>query len=149
MTIDADLDRLTAQVKRHEGLRLRAYVDTVGKITIGYGRNLEDAGISTDEAEMLLAHDLDRVMRELEGRFAWFFVLDSVRQAVLVNMGFQLGMAGLSKFSQTLAAIVAKEYGQAADLMMDSKWARQVPRRAAELAAMMRTGQWPHIELPE
>lgn len=135
-------ERLRAQLVRHEGLRLKPYLDTVGKLTIGIGRNLHDVGITVDEAHYLLSGDLEQVVTGLLSRYPWFSALDSVRQAVLVNMGFNLGLGGLASFTRTLAAVEHRQYGQAADFMMDSKWARQVGARAGELAAQMKTGKW-------
>ena len=128
------------QLIRHEGLELRAYVDTVGKVTIGVGRNLTDVGISRAEALTLLQNDLATVDRGLSQQAPWFVTLDSVRRKVLVDMAFNLGVAGLLKFTRTLAAVQAGRYDEAATLMLQSKWARQVKARAVTLAAMMRSG---------
>lgn len=136
-------DRLRDQLVRHEALRLRPYVDTVGKLTIGVGRNLDDTGITPDEAMYLLSGDIDRATRGLVARYPnWFPALDPVRQAVLVNMAFNLGQAGLASFTHTLASIARGEYVQAASQILESKWARQVGARARELSAQMRTGEW-------
>ncbi len=143
MTTLLDRERLRAQLVRHEGLRLKAYIDTVGKLTIGYGRNLDDVGITTDEAHYLLSGDLDRVIRGLTARYPWFVDLDPVRQAVIVNMGYNMGLGKLATFVRMLAAVSHKQYGQASDEMIDSDWHKQVGVRAVELAAQMRTGTWP------
>lgn len=134
------LDIALPQIKRHEGLRLHPYRDTVGKLTVGYGRNLDDLGITGEEAEALLENDLGRVMRRLAPLPA-FRDLDDVRQAVLINMAFNLGYGGLLKFKRMWAAIEAADYDEAARQMLDSLWARQVGRRATELADMMQTGE--------
>lgn len=138
-----DRDHLTAQLIRHEGLRLFLYIDTVGKPTIGVGRNVEDVGISQDEAMALLDHDIDRVVRGLTNAYSgWFLKLDPVRQAALVNMAFNLGLKGFGGFKEMIAAIDRGEMDAAADQMLASKWAQQTGHRAAELAEQMRTGQW-------
>jgi lysozyme len=141
-TAGPDRDRLRTQLKRHEGLRLHPYRDSVGVLTIGYGRNLEATGINEDEAEYLLSHDIDRAVRGLLARYAWFGALDPVRQAVLVNMAFNLGLSSLAGFTGTLAAVASGDYETAAAHMLASKWAAQVGGRARELAVQMRTGQW-------
>ena len=133
-------DALRRQLIRHEGMRLRAYRDTVGKWTIGVGRNLDDLGITEEEAMYLLDHDMQRVEREVRAAIPWFFELDDARQMVLCNMAFNLGIAGLMGFRATLTAIKNRDYAGAAGLMLDSKWARQVGHRAAELASIMRDG---------
>jgi lysozyme len=138
-----DRSQLRAQLTRHEGLRLKAYRDTVGKLTIGVGRNLDDVGITDHEAAYLLSGDIDRAVRGLFARYpAWFPKLDPVRQAVLVNMAFNLGLTGLAGFRRTLDCVARGQYGEASDAMLESKWADQVGQRAVELAAQMRTGAW-------
>lgn len=143
MTPDEHRARLRAQLKRHEGVRLKPYRDTVGKLTIGYGRNLDDVGVAQHEADYLLSGDIDRAVKGLVARYpSWFPQLDPVRQAVLVNMAFNLGLSRLAGFTRTLACVARGQYGEASDHMLDSKWAQQVHHRAVELAAQMRTGEW-------
>lgn len=131
---------LKEQLRRDEGFRLKPYRDTVGKLTIGCGRNLDDKGISGAEALMLLDNDIAEVTASLQG-FPWFRALDEVRQGVLVNMGF-MGIGKLLEFRQMIAALEALDYEQAAAEMLDSTWAGQVKGRAIRLAQQMRTGEW-------
>jgi lysozyme len=135
------MQTLIEQLKRDEGLRLKPYQDTVGKLTIGYGRNLVDKGISEEEAEMLLIDDVLYLRNRLT-RYPWFLVLNEPRQEVIINMAYNLGMTGLLGFKRMIAALNAHNYSLAADEMLDSRWARQVGRRADELALQMRTGYW-------
>ncbi len=137
-----DRAKLRQQLMRHEGLRLKSYIDTVGKLTIGYGRNLDDVGITRDEAAYLLSGDISTAIQGLVTRYPWFDRLDPVRQAALVNMGFNLGATKLAGFKHTLAAIERGQYGDASTRMLDSLWATQVGQRAVELAAQIRTGEW-------
>jgi lysozyme len=130
------------QLKRDEGLRLTAYKDSLGKTTIGYGRCLETEGITRDEAEYLLHNDVLRVCAALDAALPWMRNLDDARRAVLQNMGFNMGLAGLLGFRNTLALIQAGEYDKAADAMLQSRWAEQVGARAQRLSQQMRTGQW-------
>ena len=131
-------------IKRHEGLRLRPYTCTSGRLTIGWGRNLDDNGITEAEAEMMFGEDYARAEREAESLMGQQWRrLDEVRQAVLIDMAFNLGGAGLAKFRNTLAAVRRGAWHQAAVEMQDSRWARQVGHRASRLATMMQTGQWP------
>lgn len=131
---------LKDQLIAHEGLRLKPYADTVGKLTIGVGRNLDDAGISTHEAMILLEHDIEAVEHDLDQRLPWWRGLTEARQLVLADMCFNLGIARLQGFRNTLAAIQAGDYESAADGMLASKWAEQVGKRAHRLAKMMRDG---------
>ncbi len=125
---------------RHEGLRLTPYRCTAGKLTIGIGRNLDDAGISEAEARLMLRNDIVSAEAELRRAFRWFDRLSPLRQQVLVNMAFNLGLPRLQHFRRMLTAIEQGHYSRAAAEMLDSRWARQVKGRATELARWMRTG---------
>ncbi len=137
------IDSAHALIKLHEGLRLTPYRDTVGKLTIGYGRNLDDRGITQRDAETMLRDDVADARMALASALSWFPELDPVRRAVLVDMAFNLGPAGLLKFGRTLSAVEQGDYETAAAEMLDSKWAGQVGQRATRLSEMMRTGEWP------
>lgn len=127
---------------RHEGLRLKPYRDIRNKLTIGIGRNLEDVGITREEALLLLDHDIARVRHEVERAFPWFSRLNPARKDVVLNMVFNLGLSRFRRFRKTIAAIKARDWEQAAREMLASLWARQVGRRARELAEMMRRGKY-------
>ena len=135
-----DRQLLRSQLERHEGLRLRVYKDTVGVNTIGYGRNLDDVGISRDEADFMLDNDIDCVEKSLQ-TVDEYVDLDRVRQTVIANLCFNVGFRGLMNFSRMWQAIARQDYDSAAREMLDSKWARQVGIRATELAGIMRTGK--------
>ena len=123
-----------------EGLRLKPYRCTAGKLTIGVGRNLDDVGISGEEALYLLKHDIDRAERACAEAFDFWPTLPGARKMVLVNMAFNLGINGLLKFQRTLDAVRYGDYALAAQRMIDSKWAKQVGARADRLAKIMETG---------
>ena len=131
------LSDLMGQLLEDEGERLKPYRDTVGKLTIGVGRNLDDMGISHDEALYLLRNDVEKVLGQLAEGLPWWPTLDEARQGVLANMAFQLGYAGLMQFHQTLSFIEEHEYRKAAEAMRGSKWYLQVPKRAERLATIM------------
>ena len=133
------------QIKRHEGLVLHAYEDSLGYLTIGYGRLIDRAkhgGISEAEAEYLLQNDVSIVLSALHRNIPFFDSLCVARQAVLVNMAFQMGIQGVQKFKKTLSLVEMGDYDGAADGMLKSLWAKQTPNRAAEMAEQMRTGKW-------
>ena len=121
--------------------RLKPYRDSVGKLTIGYGRNLDDRGITDAEALYLLRNDIVDVKHELDEHLPWWRQLDDVRQRVIADMCFNMGLAGLLTFHQTIAFVHAGQYPAASAGMLNSRWARQVGRRARRLAQMMETGQ--------
>lgn len=133
-------DVLMAELKRDEGIRLKPYRDTVGKLTIGVGRNLDDVGISPEEATALLQNDIANVTKALDGALPWWSGLDEVRQRVLANMAFNMGIRTLLTFKQTLGHVQAGRYLEAAQAMLQSKWSQQVGPRAERLAVMMRDG---------
>lgn len=136
-------DELFRLIRKNEGLRLKPYVDTVGKITVGYGRNLTDRGISLIEAENFLMRDVGEVTDALKIQFPWMIDLDPIRLAVMVDMAYNMGIMGLATFHNTLDLIRQTRYEDAADEMGQSLWSRQVGSRAVRLEDMMRTGEWP------
>ena len=136
-----DIDRLITQLKVHEGVRSKVYLDTEGIETIGVGRNLRDRGLSDDEIELMLANDIRDFQEEVERAFPWWSDMDDVRQRVVVDMAFNMGLGSLSKFVNTLAHIENGRYEEASVEMLDSKWARQVGDRANVLSDMMKTGE--------
>jgi lysozyme len=136
-----DIDKLITQLKVHEGVRSKVYLDTEGIETIGVGRNLRDRGLSDDEIELMLANDIRDFQEEVENAFPWWSDLDDVRQRVVVDMAFNMGLGSLSKFVNTLAHIENGRYEEASVEMLDSKWARQVGDRANVLSNMMKTGE--------
>lgn len=130
-------------LKFEEGLRLKPYKCTAGRLTVGYGRNLDDRGISEFEANLMLSNDMADVRAEATREFAWFNLIDVVRQDVVVAMIFQLGLARFKGFKGAIEAIRVHDYARAADEMLDSAWAKQTPGRAERMARMMRTGKYP------
>lgn len=139
------LERLKEQLTRHEGLRLKPYRCTAGKLTVGIGRNLDDVGISKEEAYILLDNDIQRAKDSLFAALPWVKALDEVRLAVLLNMTFNLGIAGLLGFINTLRAVEGRDFKTAAEGMRRSLWASQVKGRAEELARMMETGEYANL----
>lgn len=128
----------------HEGLKHYVYIDTMGISTIGIGRNVSSSGpgLSTDECLYLLRNDIYRCDHLLQS-YTWYKALDHVRQEVLIEMVFNIGLAGLLQFKRTLSAIETKQYDQAADDILQSKWAKQVgSERACNIAKRLRTGQY-------
>lgn len=133
-------DQLVERLIKHEGLRLKPYRDSVGKLTIGIGRNLDDVGISAGEARVLCIDDIMNAEAMLDGGIPWWRDLDEVRKQVLAEMAFNMGWTTLSKFSKMLNAAHNRKWDDAANEMLASKWASQVGERADTLAKAMRTG---------
>lgn len=131
---------IETQLRKHEGVRNKPYADTVGKITIGVGRNLTDVGLSDAEIDMLLANDINRTVADLDRELSWWRNLNEARQRVMIDMCFNLGIGGLLTFKNALAMIQSGQYDLASTNMLKSKWASQVGIRADTLSKMMRTG---------
>jgi len=132
----------TMSIKQHEGLRLKAYQDTVGVWTIGYGTNLQELEITPMLAEDLLQRGLDTAINDAEtwaGEDTWD-ALSATRKAVLIDMAYNMGLPTLMQFKNTRRHLQAGEYDDVAEHMLDSKWARQVGQRAQTLAQQMREG---------
>jgi len=136
------MTKLTEQLTRHEGLRLKPYADTVGKLTIGVGRNLDDVGITEDEALMMLENDIKIARDELLSHFPAFNSLHDARLDCLINMVFNMGISRFKGFKLMIDALITHDYNEAAAQMLDSKWARQVGSRAKELSTQMSLGYY-------
>ncbi len=134
-------ERWMRYTRRYEGLNVFPYTCPTGHLTIGYGHNLEH-GISKEAAKFILQQDLDAVQTAVSRRFAWWQKLNEVRQFVLVDMCFNMGLAKLTTFKKMLHALKQQDYQAAAREMLDSRWAGQVGHRAQELASMMKTGEY-------
>ena len=158
-----DKSKLIEKLIVHEGLRLQVYKDTLGIDTIGIGRNLEDRGISKEEldeldiptidhiyeygiteadAMALAENDVQIVEEELLRAHPCVDRLDSVRQLILVDMAFNMGVPRLCKFQKMWNAIHEEDFPNAAKEMLDSRWAVQVKSRAVKLANAMHNGEF-------
>lgn len=135
---------LTGMILRHEGMVLHAYQDSLGYWTIGVGRLIDKrkgGGISEDEAMYMLRNDISRCMVEVRRALPFFDTLLDIRQDVLINMVFNLGITKFLKFKKMIKALKERDYDEASKQMIDSKWAKQVGKRAIELAQIMKTGK--------
>lgn len=129
---------LYSHLKRDEGLRTKPYRDSVDKLTIGYGRNLDDVGITEEEASILLKNDIDKTIEYVNLNIPQVSEKPWRVQLGLYNMAFNLGIAGLLKFTKMLDAIDKDDFERAADEALDSKWAAQVGIRAARIADLFK-----------
>ena len=143
--------KFLAQLARHEGLELTPYRCTGGALTIGYGHNLDanpipdiHAGtrITKERARRILVEDCRKLADRLDKALPSWRRLDEPRQAVIMNMAFNMGVAGVKGFEQMLKAVDDGDYERAAQEMLDSTWKKQVKGRATELARQMSSGEW-------
>jgi lysozyme len=131
------INLLIADLKRDEGIRLKPYKCSAGKLTIGVGRNIEDRGITEEESEVLLNTDIALCILDLEKNFNWYDSIDFMRQNAMINMCFNLGITRLLGFKKFISAMEERDYAKAGAEMMDSKWAVQVGDRAKRLRTMI------------
>ncbi len=157
-----DRETLVNKIAEHEGVVLEPYRDSLGINTIGIGRNLEgrgiadyelmhmnktleeilDTGLTKKEAYYLCNNDIDIVEKELVKQKPIVVELNEARQMCLVDMGFNLGIPRLMKFKKMWEAIERQDFEWAAAEMLNSRWAKQVGRRADNLAKVMENGDW-------
>lgn len=140
------VENLTRQLTGDEGTKATVYKDSLGYYTIGVGRLVDPrkpgSGLRPKEIAFMLANDIEERMLALRAQLPWMEELSEPRQAVLLNMSFQLGVAGLLGFKNTLLMIRAGDYAAASKGMLQSLWARQTPNRAKRLSEQMRTDEW-------
>ena len=144
-------------IKLDEGYRQFPYLDTDGNVTIGIGDNLTDRlgiktleeakkvypdGISYEDAVKDMQNKVTKLIASLRINIPFFDTLDDVRQSILVNMAYNMGISHLIGFRKMLMDLKAKKYWMAASEMRDSLWYKQLPKRAERLATMMATGDW-------
>ena len=138
-------DMLIKMIKIHEGLSLYCYDDSLGFKTIGYGRCIDKRkgdGITQEEAQYLLQNDINKCEMEL-AHFSWFMQMDSIRQDVIVELCFNIGLTGVLKFLQMIASIEKKDYEAASMHLLNSEWASQVgPNRSENMAKRLETGSY-------
>lgn len=129
----------------HEGEKSFVYPDSLGYWTIGIGRLVDKrkgGGLSQDEMIYLLQNDIAKARNELLP-YSWFNNLDTVRQEVLIELCFNIGLGGILEFKNTLALIEAKEYEKASQNLLESLWAKQVgPIRSQNMAKRLATGSY-------
>ncbi len=132
-------EELLSMIERHEGFRTHPYRCTAGKLTIGIGRNIEDRGISRDEAQVMLRNDVKLAVTDLTSVFPDFGTFPEPAANALIDMMFNLGLTRFREFEMMIEAIDIRDWNMAADEMLDSKWYKDVGDRAEELAALVRS----------
>jgi len=133
-------DNLIEMLKRHEGFRSKPYRCSAGKLTIGFGRNLQDVGISKQEATYLLLQDIEKATEDAKSLFPNFDSFTPNRQNALINMIFNLGINRFKLFKNTIKAIKIGDWTSAAKHAKQSRWHNQVGIRAIEIEDLLREG---------
>lgn len=137
--------RLVEELKRDEGFMSKAYRDHLGFWTIGYGRYLykyTSKTVNESQAHMMLLEDLYKNIEVIDKKIPWVNGLDTARKAVLLQMSYQMSAHKVLQFKTVLDMIQQGDYKEASAAMLQSKWAKQTPKRAQKLAKQMETGIW-------
>lgn len=134
-------DKTKQRIREHEGYRTTPYRDSEKVWTVGIGRNIEAVPFEDDEIQLMFRNDFRRAHDDAL-KLPGYLALNEVRRGVLIEMVFQMGLAGVRKFVKFIEAYQNKEWENASKEMLDSKWARQTPKRAERLAAIFRSGEY-------
>ena len=136
------MNRLEKELINHEGIRLFPYKCSSGFLSIGVGRNIQQMGITKDEAMYMLRNDIERCRKELSN-FDWFLDIDTVRQDVLIELCFNIGLTRLLLFKKMISALKKKDYDEASAQLLDSRWSTQVgPSRSSRMAHRLYNGKY-------
>jgi len=143
------MEKLIATLKRHEGVKTHAYRDSLGILTIGCGRNINNSskhkgiGLTIDEIEYMLQNDVERTIKELSQEYAWFNDMEEgARRDAIINMHFNLGRFRFAGFKKAIAHMENGSYNEAATEFLDSRWAKQVKGRSLEVTDMIKTNTY-------
>ena len=130
---------LLKRIKHHEGFRKSVYKCTEGYDTIGYGFAIKDLEMDEDIAEEILLRKVEKLIKRVRTKFDWLDSVPHEVQGVLVEMSYQMGLSGVSKFKKALHAMQMFQWKLAATELLDSRWAKQTPNRAKELSDIIRS----------
>ena len=149
LTLEDDMDKLIAMLKRHEGVKTHAYKDSLGVWTIGCGRNISNSakqhglGLSEDEIDYMLSNDVARTIAELAKEYPWFNDLEEgARRDGIINMHFNLGRVRFASFRLAIAHMEKGDHDLASVEFLRSKWAKQVKGRSLEVTDMIKTNTY-------
>lgn len=134
-----ELTDIVEDIKKHEGFESKVYKCTEGYDTIGYGFAIKDLILDKDIADLILMKKLNKMLQRITIAFPWFKDVDNTAKGVIVNMCYQLGLLGFSKFKKTIYLLETEQYEEASVEMLDSLWAKQTPTRAKELSETLRS----------
>lgn len=136
------MDNLQNCLINHEGLKKFPYFDTNGNQTIGIGRNLTTKGLSVNECIYLMNNDMQECTQELK-IYSWFCELDQVRQEVIIELCFNIGIHGVLEFQNTIKSLEQKDWESASNNLLNSEWANEVGEiRSQNMAKRLLTGSY-------
>ncbi len=133
-----NIERLLQSIKDGEGFREEVYKDSLGIDTVGYGFTIKDLQLSEGISSVILRILVLNLIVDVQDRFRWFYLMPNEVQMVVVEMCYQMGISGFSQFKKTIAHLKSFNWVEAADEMLNSKWAKQTPNRAKKLSEKVR-----------
>ncbi len=133
------MQKIFDDIKKHEGFKAKVYKCTEGYDTIGYGFAIKDLVMDEDIADLILMKKLHTLLERVIIAFPWFKDIEDDAKEVVINMCYQLGLRGFSKFKKTIYLLETEQYEDASVEMLDSLWAKQTPNRAKELSEKLRS----------
>ena len=125
---------LIESIKKHEGFSAMVYKDSLGIDTVGYGFAIKDLELDSDICEMILERKVKNLKDRIEIKFDWYKYMPQEIKDIVVEMCYQMGVYGFSRFKKTIAFLQNKEWEKASVEMLDSRWAQQTPNRAKEMS---------------
>ena len=128
------MKNLIENIKESEGFVEHVYNDSLGIPTIGYGFAIKDLDLDEDIAEEILLRKVKNLAQRVQNKFDWFNTAPDIIKEVVIEMCYQLGLGGFSKFKKTISYLKKENYLEASKEMLDSKWAKQTPNRAKKLS---------------
>ena len=132
------MSNLIVNIKKNEGYISTVYKDSLGIDTIGYGFAIKDLNLEEDICDIILERKINKLRAEVKKRFKWYDNMPVIIKEVVMEMCYQMGVTGFSKFKKTIRFFEAKDFKSASVEMLDSKWAVQTPGRAKQLSEKVR-----------
>ena len=132
--------KLNEKIASEEGFSDVLYICPAGYKSIGYGFNLDATRMPREVADLWLELNIQELKRRL-AHFEWLSKLDEPRQIVIYDMSYQMGINGMLAFTSMINSLRAERYHEAAEHLLDSRYARQTPNRAQRNAEILRTGE--------
>ena len=135
---------LIDSIKKHEGYVGIVYKDSLGIDTIGYGFAIKDLELDKDICDIILERKLHDLEDSVNLKFSWFMYMPQEIKNVVLEMCYQLGVNGFSKFKKTISFLQDRQFEEASVEMLDSLWAKQTPNRAKELSDRVKEVDFGH-----
>ena len=136
--------KLIESIKEHEGYVGIVYKDSLGIDTIGYGFAIKDLELDRDICDIILERKLHNLEDSVNLKFSWFMYMPQEIKDVVLEMCYQLGVNGFSKFKKTISFLQDRQFEEASVEMLDSLWAKQTPNRAKELSDRVKEVDFGH-----